>query len=458
MSFYFSAINLGCNKNLVDLEVVIGKILSHQENHDIVFFENPDDEEVEYLLINTCWFLSSSREETEKVVQYYDSIGKKLILLGCYLPVKDSDFLASLKNLYALVPFKNYEFIEEIIIWKSKKTSKFLELTAIKKVFQEKFQEKKLKEYLQNLSSKDAFIWKWDEVRAYFNAPYGHEYLKIAEGCDNTCTFCIIPKIRGQQKSRKKEDILAEVELMVQNGIKEICILSQNTPMYGADLYGENKLFELLESIDKISWDFEFKVFYMYPDILTEKFLGKLKNLKKFIPYFDIPFQHISAPVLKRMGRHYDEDHIFKILDFIRNNFEQSFIHTNFIVGFPWEEQHDFEKLIAFIQKYKFESISVFEYHDEPLAPSHNLDKKVSHKEALLRLEILKKEVEKIYEENFEKRKWKIFNGYIMDIDAKKATIRSRFQAPEVDEYDVVSVKNIISWKREIGERVEYKF
>ncbi len=457
MSFYFSAINLGCNKNLVDLECVIGKILSLGASYDVQFFENPDAWDVEYLIINTCWFLSSSREESEEFIQYYDSLWKKLILMGCYLPVKNDSFLNSLQNLYAIVPFHNYVFIEELITWKKSKSINFLELTKIQNVLKEAKWQKNLENYLQNLSKKEAFVWKWDEVRAYFNAPYSYEYLKISEWCDNTCTFCIIPKIRGMQKSRKKEDIVAELKLMVQNGIKEICIISQNTPMYGSDIYGEPILFDLLDEIDTISWDFEFKVFYMYPDILTEEFLEKLKHLKKFIPYFDMPFQHISAPVLKRMGRHYDEAHIFKILDFIRNNFEQSFIHTNFIVGFPWEEKADFEKLIAFIQKYKFESISVFEYHDEPLAPSHNLDKKVPHKEALLRLETLKKEVEKIYEENFEKRKWKFFNGYIMDIGTKKVTIRNRFQAPEVDEYDVVLLKNIISWKREIGGRVEYK-
>lgn len=457
MSFYFSAINLGCNKNLVDLEFVMGKILSLKASYDIEFFENPDDEKVEYLIINTCWFLSSSREESEEFIQYYDDLWKKLILMGCYLPVKNTSFLNSLHNLYALVPFKNYEFIEEIITWKLKKTSKFLELTKIQKIFKQKFQEKKLKEYLQNLSSKDAFIWKWDEVRAYFHAPYSYEYLKISEWCDNTCTFCIIPKIRGAQKSRKKEDILQEVKIMVDNGIKEICIISQNTPMYGNDIYGQAILFDLLDEIDFISWDFKIRLFYMYPDIIYEESIKRLKNLKKFIPYFDIPFQHISEKILKRMGRFYDENHIFKLIESIRKEFKQSFIHTNFIVWFPWEEEEDFEKLLSFVEKYAFESMSIFEYHDEPFSASFHLDKKVDYKVVGQRLKKLKTLVNKIYKNKQEARKWKNFSGYVMGFDKDKILVREELQAPEIDEYDRIWEINIISWKKEIGEKVKYK-
>ena len=138
---------------------------------------------------------------------------------------------------------------------------------------------------------------------------------------------------------------------------------------------------------------------------MTLAHLRKLKNLKKFLPYFDIPFQHISPKVLKRMGRFYDEKHIFSLLDFIRREFDNSFIHTNFIVGFPGETDSDFEEVIFFIKKYKFESISFFEYHDEPLASSSKLDQKVPHEIALLRLEKIKKIVHKIYSDKKAERK-----------------------------------------------------
>jgi ribosomal protein S12 methylthiotransferase len=131
------------------------------------------------------------------------------------------------------------------------------------------------------------------------------------------------------------ESILEEVKTMLKSGVKEIQILSQDTTRYGTDIYKKAMLFELLEQIDALEGDFKVKVYYLYPDVVTLTHLKRLKNLKKFIPYFDIPLQHIAPNVLKRMGRFYDEKHIFKLLDFIRTEFSESFIHTNFIIGFP---------------------------------------------------------------------------------------------------------------------------
>lgn len=165
------------------------------------------------------------------------------------------------------------------------------------------------------------------------HAPFGYEYLKVAEGCDNNCTFCIIPTIRGRQTSRPIEAIVEEVKLMLSQGIREIQILSQDTTRYGTDLYaGEAKLIELLETIDAIEGDFTYRVYYLYPDILTLSHLERLRNLKKFLPYFDIPFQHASENILKLMGRHYDRAHIDSFIEYIRAHFPSSFIRTSFII------------------------------------------------------------------------------------------------------------------------------
>jgi ribosomal protein S12 methylthiotransferase len=201
---------------------------------------------------------------------------------------------------------------------------------------------------------------------------------------------------------------------MIGSGVKEIQILSQDTTRYGTDLYKKAALFELLEKIDEVEGDFKIKVYYLYPDVVTLTHLKRLKNLKKFIPYFDIPLQHISPNVLKRMGRFYNDKHILSLLDFIRTEFKDSFIHTNFIVGFPGETEADFEMLLEFVKKYRFESISFFEYHDEPLAASSKLDQKVPHKLALARLEKLKKIVNTIYDEKLQERKGRELIGYIM--------------------------------------------
>ncbi|MDD4151287.1 MAG: MiaB/RimO family radical SAM methylthiotransferase [Candidatus Gracilibacteria bacterium] len=447
--FNFSAINLGCNKNLVDTEYAIGEILKGR-NEEINFFENPEDDEVEYVLINTCGFLSSSRDEAEETIAYYDSIGKKVIIMGCYTSVKDDNFIKNLKNLHSIIDYTELSKIEKIPeISKDKLKSISL-----------KFKDKELDKYLKNIGGnqieKKAFIWKGDEVRAYLNADFSYEFLKISEGCDNNCSFCIIPKIRGRQSSRKIEDILNEVKLMIKSGIKEIEIISQDTTRYGTDLYGETKLLDLLEEIDKISGDFKFRLFYMYPDTMTLSGLERLKNLKKMLPYFDIPFQHISPNILKKMGRFYDDNHIFKMLDYIKSEFPGIFIHTNFIVGFPGEAEEDFEMLLEFAKKYEFDSVSVFGYHDEILAASSKLGEKVDDKTINLRLKTLKKVLNEIYEKKQNARIGNKEIGFIHEIKKDKVIIRSEIKAPEIDDYDKVWIKDVISPNIDLGEKVEY--
>lgn len=325
--------------------------------------------------------------------------------------------------------------------------------------------ENKLREYLSSVGGsqigKKAFVWKGDEIRAYIHAPFGYEYIKIAEGCDNNCTFCIIPKIRGRQKSRSIEDILKEVRLMIDSGIREIEIISQDTTRYGTDLSddGESMLYELCEKIDAIPGDFKFRLFYMYPDTLTLAHLERLSKLKKLLPYFDIPFQHYSANILKRMGRFYDQAHINKLLAYIRENFPGSWIRTSFIIGFPGETDVDFNELVDFVKREKFESVGIFQYHDESLAPSSKLDKKIDEKTARDRVELIGETLDEIYDANIESAKGNEFEGYIMGVEEDHAVIRREIQAPEVDEYDEVAFENILDVEDiGIGDFVKYRF
>ena len=382
--FSFSAINLGCSKNLVDLEYAIGEILKYSDRAAIEFHDDPADPNAEYVIVNTCGFLSSARQESEETLSYYDALGKKLILMGCYVSVKDDTFLSGLRNLVSIVPFMSYSVIEELVLGKKSKFN----LGAIVKAKQahKESREKTLSNYLASIEApgkgKKAFVWRGDEVRAYMHAPFGYEYLKVAEGCDNNCTFCIIPTIRGRQQSRPIEAIVKEVNLMLSQGIREIQILSQDTTRYGTDLYGEAKLIEMLEAVDQAIRSYieengvgtpKFRVYYLYPDILTLSHLEKLQKLKHFLPYFDIPFQHASEKILKLMGRHYDRAHIDSFIEYIRVHFPHSFIRTSFIVGFPGETDEDFQILMDFVEKYRFESVGIFQYHDEPLAASSKL-------------------------------------------------------------------------------------
>lgn len=455
--FAFSAINLGCSKNMVDLEFAIGEILKYSDRAPIEYIEDPESHECEYVIVNTCGFLSSARQESEETLSYYDSLGKKLILMWCYVSVKDDAFLSWLKNLVSIVPFMSYSVIEELVLGKKSKFN----LGAIVRAKQahKESKEKTLSNYLASIEApgkgKKAFVWRGDEVRAYMHAPFGYEYIKVAEWCDNNCTFCIIPTIRGRQTSRPIESIVEEVKVMLSQWITEIQIISQDTTRYGTDLYWEARLMELLQAIDAIPGDFKYRVYYLYPDILTLSHLAQLQKLQKFLPYFDIPFQHASENILKLMWRHYDREHIDSFIEYIREHFPTSFIRTAFIIGFPWETDADFQILLDFIDKYRFESVWIFQYHDEPLAASSKLPNKVDESIAKDRIKIINPILEGILDEKLAERKWKNQTGYIMDIKWKSVIVRSELAAPEVDDYDEVPSKNI-EWTIEIGSKVSY--
>lgn len=460
MKFHFSSVNLWCNKNLVDLEFIIWEVLKYSQDYDIKYVENPEDDAAEFVFINTCWFLSTSREEAENTIKYYNDIWKKLIIIGCYIQVADKDFLSSLDNLYKIIPFLDYNSVNDIL-WINAKIN--INTDILKNIWLvAKIWEKKLEAYLSEIKSsqisKKAFIWKWDEVRAYINAPYWYEYLKIAEWCDNNCTFCIIPKIRWKQKSRAIEDILEEAKVMISSWIKEIILIAQDTTRYWVDIYSEPRLIELLEELEKLDWDFKFRLLYMYPDNISLSHLAKLKSFKKFIPYFDIPFQHISQNVLKNMWRYYDTESIFNFLDYIQNNFETYFLRTAFIIWFPWESDNDFDLLLDFVKKYRFDWVALFEYHDEPLAASSRLSNKIESKVALSRIKKLDKIINQIYIEKSFSDKWKIYSWIVEWINWKNILVRRELRAPEIDELDTVIKKQIITkWNLEIWSKIEFK-
>ena len=457
----FSFINLGCNKNLVDTQFLLWNIFSlswNNPNYEIDYINDPYDDEVEYVFLNTCGFISSGREEMFEEINKLLNTWKKIYLLWCALQYFEK--YASLtkggsSDKSEGVGFKAWKKIPPTPLNKGGETWVLNEIEQWEKIVKNQNIHMLSRSDWNNISVEQIFNWYdskkfWESpifngIRAYTNIDYWFEYLKIAEWCNNHCTFCIIPKIRWKQKSLHIEEIVQQARELVNNWTKEIILLAQDTNRYWLDLYGKSMLFELLEELEKIEWDFMYRILYLYPDILTLKHLEKLTKLKKFIPYFDIPLQHINPEILKRMWRFYDKNHILKLLDFIDKNFKEKFVRTNIIVWFPWETEKEFDELCDFLKNYHFDNVALFEYHDEPLAESSKLDNKIDESEIHRRFEILKWIINN--------KEWKIknekWNGvwFIMwfEWDEKDPVIivRPWLHAPEIDEYDQIKLKNI---------------
>lgn len=443
ITFNFSSINLWCAKNLVDTQFLLGKIFSYGQNNpnfELQYYTDPFDKESDFVFLNTCWFLSSGRQEMFETIDKIVAKGKKVYLVWCGLQY----FLG--KNLKT-------EAKEEV---ESKQFQRLINNPSVFFLSREDFEKVTIQDLVKWFNSKSFHDFKYpDNIRAYTNAEYWFEYLKIAEWCNNTCSFCIIPKIRGKQKSVTMEKIVDEIKSMVASWIKEIILIAQDSTRYGMDLYGKPALFELLEKIDKLPWNFMYRILYMYPDIVSLTQLQKLTKFKKFIPYFDIPLQHISSHVLQRMWRFYDEKYIYKFLEFIQKNFKTKFVRTNLIIWFPWETEEDFEQLCEFIQKYKFDNIALFEYHDEPLAASSKLDNKVDYAnihKRFLKIKKIRNWIKASSVMNNDEQRW-----FVMEIKQQKKSpvivVRPWLHAPEIDAYVDVKLENItenLDWSESI--------
>lgn len=434
----FSLINLWCTKNLVDSQYFLGRLFDMSiktPKYQLNYYTDPFDTKADIVFVNTCGFISSGRDEADATVRKLLKAKKTIYLLWC-----------------AVQYYKKLTQEEGI------KNVHYLSWGDLNKV--------NLKNIMQGYDSKTFGDFEFSTgPRVYTNIEQKFEYLKIAEWCDNHCSFCIIPQIRGKQQSLPIEKIITEAKNMIASGIKEIILIAQDTTRYGTDLYGKPQLLDLLKKLDTLKGDFSYRILYLYPDIVTLTQIKELKTLKKFIPYFDIPLQHISSPILKRMGRFYDEWYIIKFLDQIKKTFPIRFIRTNLIIGFPGETEKDFEKLMKFVEESTFNNIALFEYHDEPMAASSKLDKKVDYAIIRSRFTKIRQLVNKqlLEIENMRKKKEEI--GYIMEIwkegKVERFTVRPWLHCPEIDSYDEISLEQIIGTFEDtnelaIGDKIVY--
>lgn len=357
-----SMASLGCSKNLVDAEHMLG-ILTEQ-GYEVV--ENEADADV--IIINTCTFIDSAKNESIECIlelAEYKKSGncKALIVTGCMAQRYKEQVLTEMPEVDAVIGTNEYDKIADVIA----------ELETSQKSLI----------YCGSGCPDESNI---PRVRT---TPSYTAYLKIAEGCDNHCTYCVIPSIRGKYKSRKIEDIVNEAVKLADDGVKELVVIAQDTTAYGKDIYDEYMLPELLKrlcQIEKIDW---VRVHYCYPELVTDNLIEVFKNESKLCNYFDIPIQHCSDSVLKRMGRRTNKAQIVGLIQKIRREIPDAVIRTSLIAGFPGETESEFEELCDFVRETKFERLGVFAYSREEDTPAYNLKNQIDEEEKERRRDLI---------------------------------------------------------------------
>ena len=350
-------ISLGCSKNLIDTEAVIGEFKEHK------FTIVNDASKADIIVVNTCGFIDSAKEEAIKTIlemaDYKQKRCKYLIAMGCLVQRYYKDLKKAIPEVDLWIKLDKYNHlwdkIEDLVkrdIVEESKTKTSTQITKIEPM--PMFEQ-------HNFMNRTITTGK------------NYAYLKIGEGCSNRCTYCAIPYIRGPFVSRKKEDILEEAKKLAKDGIKELIVIAQDTTKYGEDIYGENKLAELLEelsNIDEIKW---IRFLYSYPEGITDELINVVANNSKIAKYFDIPIQHISDTVLKRMNRRTNKKQITSLIKKIRKAIPDVTIRTTLIVGFPGETKEDFKELEDFVKKTKFDKLGAFQYSKEEGTPAAKL-------------------------------------------------------------------------------------
>lgn len=354
-------VSLGCSKNLVDAEEMLGLI----ENKGFATVE--DEEEADVIIVNTCAFIDAAKQESIDCILEMAEYKKKdkhkaLIVTGCMAQRFKEEILSELPEVDAVVGTNEFEKIADII---------------------EKLEDSEEKIFCCDLPCAAVPL-----PRVVTTPPYT-AFLKIAEGCDNRCTYCVIPYIRGEYRSRKEEDIIKEAKELVQKGVKELIVIAQDTTRYGLDLYGEQRLSSLLKklaAIDGVKW---IRVHYCYPELVTDDIIDTMAEEEKICNYMDIPIQHCNDEVLKRMGRRTNKAQITALIEKLRKKIPDIVIRTSLIAGFPGETESQAEELVEFVSKMNFDRLGVFTYSKEDGTPASRLDGQIDEEEKLRRQEAI---------------------------------------------------------------------
>ena len=405
-------ISLGCPKNQLDTEVMLHELAS--AGYEIT----PDETEAEIVIINTCGFIESAKKEAIDNIldvawlKKHNGL-KGIVVTGCLAERYREQIFEEMPEVDALLGVGSIHHIVDAV---------------------QSIENRKSKKAPKYASFEDKNTVKLGGERILTTPDY-YAYLKIAEGCDNRCAYCAIPSIRGNFRSRPMEELVEEAKELDALGVKELCIVAQDITRYGQDLYGGYKLHELLHRITEetqIPW---IRLLYCYPDKVTDELIAEIRDNPRILKYIDLPLQHISDPVLRRMNRHGDSKMIREVIAKLRREIKDLTLRTTFIVGFPGETQEDFEELCNFVEEVRFEHLGVFPYSAEEGTPAAEMADQIDEQVKQDRADIIMKAQMQINAEDNEKKIGQVVRVLVEDFDAVSEAHfgRSAADAPEID-------------------------
>lgn len=407
MAYKVGIISLGCAKNRVDAEMLLYRI----RNAGFKLCE--DVAMADVAIINTCGFIESAKQESIEEILELAELKKEgkikaIIVTGCLAERYKEEVMKEIPEADAVVGIGANDDIVKIIneVLEGKKQQCF----------------------------PDKLLLPLEGGRIQ-STPYYYAYLKIAEGCDNHCTYCAIPMIRGKFRSRKMEDIIEEAKHLAQNDVKELVVVAQDTSLYGKDIYGELMLAKLLKKLCEIEGIKWIRVLYCYPDKITDELLQVMTEEEKIVKYLDLPLQHCNGRVLKTMNRKGNREELTALIKKIREKVPGIVLRTTFIAGFPTETEEEFAELESFAKDIKFERVGCFAYSQEENTPAAKLEPQISEEVKERRAEIIMENQQEIMEEFCQKLDGKTIEVLVEGFDQYAECFfgRSAWDAPEVD-------------------------
>jgi ribosomal protein S12 methylthiotransferase len=333
--------HLGCEKNRIDSEHILGLLAEAGYSVD------SDEDSAEYVIVNTCSFIEAARQESVRTLVELAEANKKIVIAGCMAQHFQAQLLEEIPEAVAVVGTGDYHKIVDII------------------------ERVETGERVKEITTDPTYIAD-ETLPRYRTTTEGVAYLRVAEGCDYRCAFCIIPHLRGNQRSRSIESIVMEAQRLSAEGVQELILISQITTNYGMDLYGEPKLAELLRALGNVDIPW-IRVHYAYPTGLTPKVISAIRETPNVLPYLDLPLQHSHPEILKAMNRPWQGRVNDQIIETIKEALPDAVLRTTFIVGFPGESAEHFENLVDFVKRHEFDHVGVFTFSPESETPAYRM-------------------------------------------------------------------------------------